>query len=404
MKADIAQPWFAADSGAGVCFVAGSAGRDGVHAVRIQGSAIAAVNELPRRGDLVVDLHGDRLLPGLINAHDHLGLNSMPATAATRSYRHVREWIAATSERRRTERHFQLCVGVERAHRLFHGGVKNLLSGVTTVAHHDPLYPELLQPQFPIRVLEHYGWAHSLYLDGTAAVRNSYVATRETDPWIIHVAEGVSRDAAQEFDTLDALGCIGPRTLLVHGVALEQAQRKRLLEAGAGLIWCPSSNEYLFGRTAEVDELAACGRVALGTDSRLSGARDLLEELQIARRCCTVQQDELEQLVTTAAAQLLRLKDCGVLRRGYRADLLVLPSGTALAQTRRSAIRLVLSAGVPMYADEEYAAQLASRAYWSRIRLDGSAKLLPTGVVAALVRSSLTEPGLELPMSDGRAA
>ncbi len=404
MKPDIAHPCFGAGSGPGVCFVGGSAGRDGVHAVRIRGSAIAAVNEPPRRGDVVVDLHGDRLLPGLINAHDHLGLNSMPGAAPTRRYRHVREWIAETSERRRSEWHFQLCVGVERAQRLFHGGIKNLLSGVTTVAHHDPLYPELLQPQFPIRVLERYGWAHSLYLDGAGAVRNSYVATREAEPWIIHVAEGVSRDAAEEFDTLDALGCIGTRTLLVHGVALDQAQRTRLLEAGAALIWCPSSNESLFGRTAEVDELAAGGRVALGTDSRLSGARDLLEELQIARRRCTLQQHELEQLVTSTAAQLLRLKDCGALRTGYRADLLVLPSGKALGHAPRSAIRLVVIGGAPMYADEEYAPQLACKSYWSRIELDGLAKLLPAGIVAALMRSSVAEPGLEMRLSDGRAA
>ncbi|MBV8854201.1 MAG: amidohydrolase family protein, partial [Sinobacteraceae bacterium] len=289
------------------------------------------------------------------------------------------------------------------AQRLFLGGIKNLLSGVTTVVHHDPLYPELLQPQFPVRVLEHYGWAHSLYLDGAGAVRNSYLATREVDPWIIHVAEGVSRDAAEEFDTLDALGCIGARTLLVHGVALDRAQRARLVQAGAGLIWCPSSNESLFGRTAEVDELAACGRVALGTDSRLSGARDLLEELQIARRCCLLQEDELEQLVTTAGARLLRLNDRGALRAGYRADLLVLPSGVPLGQAQRSDIRLVLIGGVPMYADEDYAAQLGLQA-WSPIQLDGSAKLLAAGVVATLTRSSVTEPGLAMDMSDGRAA
>ena len=49
-----------------------------VESLRIVGSRIAAINECASGGDLVVDLHGDRLSPGLINAHDHLQLNTLP--------------------------------------------------------------------------------------------------------------------------------------------------------------------------------------------------------------------------------------------------------------------------------------------------------------------------------------
>ena len=50
-------------------------------------------------------------------------------------------------------------------------------------------------------------------------------------PWIIHAAEGLDDEAAAEFERLDALGCIGANTLIVHGVALDPAQRKRLVAA-----------------------------------------------------------------------------------------------------------------------------------------------------------------------------
>src|SRR5207237_10820947 len=39
------------------------------------GSRILAIGEPPRIGDTVVDLDGAFVLPGLVNAHDHLELN-----------------------------------------------------------------------------------------------------------------------------------------------------------------------------------------------------------------------------------------------------------------------------------------------------------------------------------------
>ena len=46
--------------------------------LRIVGSRIAALGADPGDGDRLIDLQGDRVLPGLINAHDHLQLNSLP--------------------------------------------------------------------------------------------------------------------------------------------------------------------------------------------------------------------------------------------------------------------------------------------------------------------------------------
>jgi cytosine/adenosine deaminase-related metal-dependent hydrolase len=39
------------------------------------GSRVLAIGERPKRGDVVVDLDGAMVLPGLVNAHDHLELN-----------------------------------------------------------------------------------------------------------------------------------------------------------------------------------------------------------------------------------------------------------------------------------------------------------------------------------------
>jgi cytosine/adenosine deaminase-related metal-dependent hydrolase len=379
-----------------VTFVNADIGGGAVASLRVAGSWIDAVGGGASVGDLVVDLHGDRLLPGLINAHDHLHFNTLPPLESTGHWRHAREWVSQVNLRRRTDPAFESCVAVALDERLLIGGIKNLLSGVTTVAHHDPLYPILVDERFPTCVLTTYGWSHSLYIDGEEQVRNAYLRTPPDWPWIIHVAEGVDEDAAGEFDRLDSLGCLAANTLIVHGIALGRAQRRRLEDAAAGLIWCPSSNSRLFGRTAEVSELVRGGRVALGTDSRFSGSRDLLCELKAARETIALEAGTLESLVTRDAAALLRLADRGALRIGARADLLVLPDGMALSSASRADVRLVVRGGRALYADADYARLVAPATHWAAVRVDGKPKMLERRLVAALLAATVGEPGLEI--------
>jgi len=375
-----------------------------IGSLRIEGSRIAAINEPPRRGDLVMDLKGDRLLPGLINAHDHLQLNGLPRLESAGHYVHVRDWISDINRRRRSDPGFEARIAIERDERLAVGGLKNLLSGVTTVAHHDPLYPSLAGPNFPTRVMQDFGWAHSLYIDGEDAVRRSYLATPRDWPWIIHGAEGVNEEAAQEFDRLETLGCVASNTLIVHGIALDQERRMRLDGAQAGLIWCPSSNLRLFGKTAQIAGLLQRGRIALGTDSRLSGERDLLDELRIARGISGLDERTLEGLATRDNARLLRLSDRGLLKVGYRADLLIVPEGAGLSRLARADIRLVLLDGLVRYGDRDYAETIAPAADWSAVRVDGKDKILGSGIAALLRNASSTEEGVELAGSAWRAA
>lgn len=372
--------------------------------VKVVGSRIAAVGERHEGHERVLDLAGDRLLPGLINAHDHLQLNHLPRLEPARRYLHVREWIAEIDRARHVEGVLKAAVSVPRAERLLLGGVKNLLSGVTTVAHHDPLYPGLCELQYPVRVLARYGWAHSLYVEGEAKTVESLKRTPKDWPWIIHAAEGVDEEAREEFWQLDRLGCLRANTLLVHGVALGAPERHRLSAASSGLIWCPSSNLHLFGRTADVAELIGQGRVALGTDSRLTGGRDLLEELRTAAGEIAVSPGMLESVVTRDAAKLLRLAGCGVIAPQARADLLVVPAAMPLEHARRSDIRLVMVDGVALYADPDIARALGPAGHWAEVCVDGRMKALEASLVERLRELAVCEPGLELAAVTGRAA
>ena len=283
------------------------------------------------------------------------------------------------------------------------GGIKNLLGGVTTVAHHDPLYPMLRERDFPVSVVSDYGWSHSLYLETGTAVTQSYQHTPRHRPWIIHAAEGVDEEAAAEFERLERLGCMKPNSVIVHGVALDAAQRQRLQRAGAALVWCPASNLRLFGRTADLGDLPAGGRVALGTDSRLSGSRDLLEELALAAHY-GLDEAALQSMVTRHSAQILRLEDRGELRVGLRADLLVLPTQARLSNATRAQVRLVAVNGEVRYGDAAYASACSPETEWTPVRVDGQPKVLHRDIAARYAQLKGVEPGLELAGHMGLAA
>lgn len=346
----------------------------------VQGERIAAGGDGRR-----VDLGGARLLPGLINAHDHLQLNgALPRLKFRAAYRHADEWIADITPRLSTDARLLAHRARPRAQRLWSGGLKNLLSGATTVLHHDPREAVLAAPDFPVDVPEPGGWSHSLALDGEAAVRASRRATPPGRLWIIHAAEGMDAAAALEFDRLETLGCIAPGTILVHGLGLSATQQRRAVDAGAAVVWCPGSNLHLFGRTLDAQWLFEQGRLALGSDSRISGGRDLLVELALVRALTGWEEARLEAWVTEGAARLLGLRDRGRLAPGLRADLIALPADLPLSRATRADLRLVVVAGRPLYAD----ADLGEALGLVPVRVDGR----PKAIAAHLV---IEEPGLE---------
>ena len=363
--------------------------------LRIAGERILTIETPPVPGDFVVELDGARVLPGLINAHDHLQLNNYPPVRFRELHSNAAQWIEDVDTRRASDSTLLGCARMPREARLLQGALKNLLSGVTTVVHHDPCYAALRAADFPVRVPD-YGWSHSLYVDGESAVRAASAATPLAWPWIIHAGEGIDSDAQAEFERLEALGCIRANTLLVHGVAFTARQLARMRKAGATLVWCPASNLYLFGRTMPAELLTGCGAVLLGSDSRLTGSRDLLAELDVARLCGPFDEAALTKMVTREAARVLNLQDRGVLQPGTLADLLILPAGENLAHTCRAAVRAVFVGGVLRLADADFAAGFPAGDALPPVRVDGVLKRLDAMIVAKLRTHEVHEPGFEL--------
>lgn len=368
--------------------------------VRVARGRVAGLGGSPRHDDLAIDCEGATILPGFINAHEHLELNSFGRLKWRERYENVAEWIADFQPSFASDPALAANRPETLADRLFVGALKNLLSGVTTVCHHNPLHPPL-RDGFPVRIVRHFGWSHSLLVDGDR-VRASYRRTPADWPWIVHAAEGVDARASSELAELDRLGCVGGNTVLVHGVGLRPADRRLALARSCALVWCPSSNRFLFGTTAEVRDFSASGRLALGSDSRLSGDGDVLDELRAARATGLVSARDLVRAVTCDAAYALRLRGAGELVDGAPADLVMLaargpdPFAAAVA-ARRADVRLVMIDGRPLVGDPDLRAVFDdARVAVAFVTVDGRAKILDAAIVERARRSAIQEPGLEV--------
>ena len=381
--------------------VAGDSGM--AETLRVSGGLVDDLDVAPRPGDGVVDLGGAFVLPGLINAHDHLELNSFKRLKWRDRYPSAVEWNADLEPRFGVDRDLALATPATLDDRLWVGGLKNLLSGVTTVCHHNPLH-KALRREFPVRVVQRYGFSHSLHVDGDKVASECRLTPKEW-PWIVHAAEGVDAASGAEFDRLDAMGCIGPNTVLVHGVALDAGTARRLIDAGGALVWCPSSNQFLFGATADVRPFDDADRLAVGSDSRLSGEGDLLDELRAAYASHQTSAESLARAVTRNAAGILRLPEAGRLVPGVPADLVVLDAlepcpFETLVGARRGDVRLTMVGGLPMVAHTDLIAVFDhTRTPVLPVSLDGAPRLLAAWVAERTARSSLPEHGLEVPVA-----
>jgi cytosine/adenosine deaminase-related metal-dependent hydrolase len=354
-----------------------------------------------------IDLRDHLIFPALINAHEHLQINAVPPLATTEVFPNSYAWIEAF------QAHFSdaavmAALRLPKALRLRHGALKNLLAGTTFVAHHDPWHDALDAPDFPVALLRDYGWSYALgWSSYGPPVQQSFAQTPVDRPWIIHLAEGTDATAQAELAHLDELGCLAARSVLVHGVGLREQDIDRIIEVGAGVVWCPTSNERLLGRTLDPHRLAEAGRLALGTDSRLSGSRDLLDELRHVANHSELTLRQILALVSTDSARMLHLPWRGHLQAGAHADLVIVEDrggheASSLIGLERSHIRAVVRDGLPCIADPDFADWFAlADVETVPVMLDGRPKLLAKSLADPVLLA--LEPGLEFAEARDRA-
>lgn len=332
---------------------------------------------------VLIEAGPGEFLPGLINGHEHLHRNHYPRLGAP-PYEDAYTWGADIHARHAAD--IAQARSLDRADALLFGALKNLMAGVTTVVHHDTWEPAFAD-DYPLFV-PRLATVHSLGFEPDLAA--ALCAARcAALPLCIHLGEGVNPRAAGELAELEALGALDERLLAVHCVAFDDAAAARLLAAGSALVWCPSSNLFLFGRSVAAAVLQSGVDVLLGSDALLTGDGTLLEELRVARTLGHLDDARLIAAVSTVAARRLGLP-APSLMPGARADIVLLRR--PLLEAQPADVALVVARGSVVLADASIPG--VGRLIRDAAALDvgGVAKLTEARLVRAAERAVAISP------------
>lgn len=315
------------------------------------GVEAGAIVEAAGRFDLIIEAADADLRPGLINAHDHLHRNHYGRLGHP-PYRSAREWAVDIQQRYRGK----IAAGRKRPRRsaLLAGAWKNLFAGVTAVVHHDRWEADF-DCGFPLRVVR--------LTNGDSVQTAGPIDTRAA--YAIHFAEGTDAAARADMVELELRGLLTSNLLAVHAVGVDSTGINRIRAAGAAVVWCPTSNMFMLAATAPEALLASGVDVLIGSDSLLTGAGNLLDELRFARARGPLSDAALSRAVGEVAALRLGLAPPS-LEVGAPADLILIrkPVGEACAQD----VTMVMVDGVPRLASRKLAPQVEKIMPGGRLR------------------------------------
>ena len=311
-------------------------GKEGLWNVTIEGDKIVSSENSSRTNytqSLRIDTEGALLLPGFINSHEHLDFNCYPRLG-NRKYGNYQEW--GEEIHRSCKEEIEKVKKIPLALRVKWGMYKNLLNGFTTTVNHGDVL--VIEDEF-IGVIQKYKSLHSVAFERNWKRRLLNPLSQEMI--VMHVGEGIDDISAREIDELIRANIFRKKIVAVHGVSLNIEQARQF----AGLIWCPSSNYFLFGKTADLPSLAGKISLLFGTDSTLTSTWDAWKQFHEARHPGLVTEEQLVDMLTGNAARFWKL-DAG------RADLVLIRPVKKVFDSGIEDIMLVMHKGNLRLIDE----------------------------------------------------
>jgi len=281
--------------------------------IRIQNGIIKETGALlhDNNGEHILAFNNAIVFPGLINSHDHLDFNLFPQLG-NKLYDSYVAW--GNDIHQQNKETINKVLTIPLADRIKWGMYKNLLNGITTVVNHGAL---LNIDNELITVFQACNVIHSVQFDKNWRWKLNSIAKKY--PYTIHVGEGTDNNSCVEIDSLIRWN-IFKRTLIgIHGIAMNEAQAKHF----KALVWCPASNFFLIGETAQIEKLKHATNILFGTDSTLSAGWNIWEHLRAARKTGYATDSELFQMLTINPVNAWQLKNVGSLTPGYSADLVI---------------------------------------------------------------------------------
>ncbi|MDI9396144.1 MAG: amidohydrolase family protein [Euryarchaeota archaeon] len=315
------------------------------------------------------------IYPGLIELHNHLSYNILPAWKVPKKYGNREQWRGDPDYRKFISGPMRM-LAKERTGYLAalvrYVECKCLLAGVTT--------SQGITLASNAGVIKYYrGIVRNVEKPDDPALPAAKTRTDDVDDAedflqklqddsfhrrcrLLHLSEGKDQFARKQFLNLrlasgewaitNALGGIHAAGLLAEDFPVLKAN-------GGAIVWSPLSNLLLYGDTAMIQAAKENGLlIGLGSDWSPSGSKNLLGELKIAKIFSDVNgkifsDEELVMMVTINAARILKWDSLlGSIEAGKRADLIVSHGSQGsgyrrLLRSSESDITLVVINGVP---------------------------------------------------------
>lgn len=370
----------------------------------------------------IIETHGI-ISPGLIDAHNHQSYNFFPEWVPNPPHLfenryqwandpQYEEFILPYTKHRSSNTHF--CPGSKWAE------LRCMAHGTTTLQGQPSASGSCIN--WGVRNADGYhglGYDHMHGIigsvrdidDTTAATYMEYF-TRDVDPitrFHVHMAEGYASNYI--LDEFDSWAGRDPRpnrhngvsllyngtSILIHSIPLTETQLQEVKANNAKIVWSPSSNMVLYGRTANIQRILQLGiLVSVAPDWTISGEDDMLAEMRFARNYGIINgiveltSRKIWEMATWMAAEVVGLHmHIGRLEAGYRADIAVFGrTGSdpydALIDSRAWNVRLVLIDGRGFFGDANLQSVTARNAYCENIDACGVNKYIcvqdsPTG-------------------------
>ena len=344
----------------------------------IQGNRIMDVlqegDPLPPDADGALSVAtGGLIFPGLMNIHDHIMFNTLPAWDLPDLMHDVEDWTKL-SEYQEFVRHphtiltdfYKLKPEVGK-----YAEVKALAAGTTSVQGSFPQSPGFTRHL--ARNVDFGGFGADKIRQRALSILGYFPSwdpcglfddmdAGEVDAWLVHLAEGTAEDAECEFARLRLLCLVRSETVIIHGTALTPAHLDEMAAAGMKLIIAPTSNYLYYGATADVIGAVERGiTVSLSTDWSPAGDKNLLASLKSISLindtiwdAALTDLEIVEMVITSPAKTLNWCQYLGSLRPGLFADLAMISGDPAepyraLIEATEEDVLLTIVDGEPLY-------------------------------------------------------
>lgn len=334
--------------------------------ILIKGGVIAEVGKnLPLKGEEVLDAQGKIILPGLINAHTHLGMGSLRGLFDEQE---LDGWISRVKNAEEALTPRQVYQNV------LNGCKEAIRFGTTTIYDSYRFFPQQCIKALnvsSIRAFYSAGKHNNEILKFVKGVNITPVLSahsihvhkqRSDDEKLlkeiqalslkhkllkrIHIGETrleryqiLKETGKLPIEYLDSIGFLDDRTLLVHCIWLTKGEIRLIAKRKAKVIHCPISNMKLAsGGVMPLLEMWQEGvTVGLGTDSVVSNNNlDLFEEMKVCALLHrqhrwdpkAVPAQKVLDMVTIENAKCLSIdQEVGSIEPGKKADLILLNIG-----------------------------------------------------------------------------